>query len=77
MNVELIDQALEKITNPNLLVNVVSRRVRQLSMGGAANRPLIERAPKMGSADIALTEIVTDKMDFELSEDNPIRNQED
>ncbi len=76
MNTELVDQALEKVGNPNILVNLVSRRVRQLSQGGAGNRPLIERGPRMGNADIALTEIVGGQMDYELDDENPLKGQD-
>lgn len=69
MNSELCRKALEKVGNPNVLVNLVSRRVRQLNSGGAAgSRPLIDNASNMGAADIALTELVEDKMGWELLE---------
>src|SRR5216117_1260879 len=46
LNAELSRKALEKVGNPNVLVNLVSRRVRQLtSSGGAGSRPLVEAAP--------------------------------
>ena len=57
-------QALVKVGNPNTLVNLVSRRVRQLTSGGGASRPLIEQAGTLGAADIALLEIIEGKMDF-------------
>jgi DNA-directed RNA polymerase subunit omega len=59
-------QALVKVNNPNVLVNLVSRRVRQLTTGNG--RPLIADTGNMGAADIALTEIIEDKMAFELAE---------
>ena len=69
LNSELCRKALEKVGNPNVLVNLVSRRVRQLNSGGAAGtRPLIEGAANMGAADIALTELIEDKMGWELLE---------
>ena len=69
MNAELAKKALEKVGNPNILVNLVSRRVRQLNSGaGGSSRPLIADAHKMGVADTALAEIVEDKMGFELPE---------
>jgi DNA-directed RNA polymerase subunit K/omega len=43
-------------------VNMVSRRVRQLCLG---HRPLVEFAPGLGHADIALTEIANGKLVFE------------
>ena len=60
-------QALAKVGNPNILVNLVSRRVRQLtSSGGGMSRPLITETQGMGAADIALTEIVEDKMSWNV-----------
>ena len=69
MNAELTKKALEKVGNPNVLVNLVSRRVRQLNSGaGAISRPFIEAPPSMGVADIALTEIIEGKTGFEMPE---------
>jgi DNA-directed RNA polymerase subunit omega len=69
LNSELTKKALEKVGNPNVLVNLVSRRVRQLnSGGGGASRPLIAEPGHMGAADIALQEIIEDKMSFEMPE---------
>jgi len=66
LNAELSKKALEKVGNPNILVNLISRRVRQLnSAGGTGSRPLVETTPGMGVADIALLEIVEDKMSWE------------
>jgi DNA-directed RNA polymerase subunit omega len=62
MNADLIKAASEVITNQQILVNMVSRRVRQLSLG---HRPLVEYAPGLREADIALTEIVNKKLTFE------------
>ena len=45
MNAELIKKALEKVGNPNVLVNLISRRVRQLNAGGGRiSRPLVADA---------------------------------
>jgi len=66
LNAELSKKALEKVGNPNILVNLISRRVRQLnSAGGTGSRPLIEAPANMGVADVALLEIVEDKMGWE------------
>jgi DNA-directed RNA polymerase subunit omega len=68
LNAELIKKALEKVGNPNVLVNLVSRRVRQLNSGGGSlSRPLVE-AGNMGVADIALTELIEEKIGFEMPE---------
>ena len=69
MNAILVKQALEKIINPHVLINMVSRRVRQLtSGGGGSSRPLIADVTNLGAADIALIEIIEDKMGFEMPE---------
>ena len=69
MNAELCKKALEKVGNPNVLVNLVSRRVRQLNSGaGGLSRPLVADTGHLGAADIALLEIVEDKMAFEMPE---------
>jgi DNA-directed RNA polymerase subunit omega len=69
VNAELCRKALEKVGNPNILVNIVSRRVRQLNSGaGAISRPLIPDAANLGAADIALREIVEGKLGWELPE---------
>jgi DNA-directed RNA polymerase subunit omega len=66
LNAELCRKALEKVGNPNVLVNLVSKRVRQLnSSGGAGSRPLVMGVETLGAADIALTEIVEEKVGFE------------
>lgn len=69
MNAELTRKALEKVGNPNVLVNLISRRVRQLtSGGGGASRPLVAGTGHLGAADVALMEIIEDKMGWELPE---------
>jgi DNA-directed RNA polymerase subunit omega len=69
MNAELVKQALEKVGNPNILVNLISRRVRQLNSGGGTIRlPLLTDTGNMGAADIALLEIVEGKMGWEIPE---------
>ena len=51
LNAELTKKALEKVGNPNVLVNLISRRVRQLNSGaGAMSRPLVEPG-NLGAAD--------------------------
>jgi DNA-directed RNA polymerase subunit K/omega len=62
MKAELVKAASEVVTNQQILVNMVSRRVRQLILG---HRPLVEFAPGLGHADVALTEIASGKLTFE------------
>ena len=69
MNPELAKQALAKVGNPNVLVNLISRRVRQLNAGGGGmGRPLISDTGNLGLGDIALLEIIHDKIGFEMPE---------
>ena len=69
MNAELAKKALEKVGNPNVLVNLISRRVRQLNSGGGAmSRPLVAETAAMGAADIALLEIIEEKIGWEMPE---------
>ena len=69
MNAELTKKALEKVGNPNVLVNLISRRVRQLNSGvGAMSRPLVTDIANLGAADIALLEIIEGKIGFEMPE---------
>jgi len=59
MNSELIDTASEIVRDPQILINLVSQRVKQLNSGRA---PFIKTMPTMGAADIALTEIIEGKI---------------
>ncbi len=70
MNAELSKRAVEKVGNPNVLVNIISRRVRQLNAGGGGmGRPLVNVPANMGLADIALTELLEDKIGWELPQE--------
>jgi DNA-directed RNA polymerase subunit omega len=67
MNAELCKQANELVGNPGVLVNLISRRVRQLNSGGGGlSRPLVDVPASMGLADIALTEIIQGKMEWDV-----------
>lgn len=68
MNAELAKKAAEKVGNPNVLVNLISRRVRQLNSGGGLSRPLINDTTNLGAADIALREILEEKIGWDLPE---------
>jgi DNA-directed RNA polymerase subunit omega len=64
LNAELIEQAKKKITSVPLLVNMVSRRVRQLNAGMRPYlKPLTQNEEKV---DIALREIIDGKLTAEL-----------
>jgi len=60
---------MKRFGNPNVLVNIVSRRVRQLNSGGGGlSRPLIDNVGNLGAADIALREILEDKIGWDMPE---------
>ncbi|HLB32883.1 MAG: hypothetical protein A3F67_03150 [Verrucomicrobia bacterium RIFCSPHIGHO2_12_FULL_41_10] len=61
MNSQLIEKAALIFPNKQLLVNVVSKRVRQLIAG---SRPMVEVDFHMGVADIALSEIAAGKIEI-------------
>jgi DNA-directed RNA polymerase subunit K/omega len=69
MNAELVKKALEKVLSPYVLVNILSQRVRQLNSGyGGACNPMVANTTNLGVADIALREIIEDKLGFEMPE---------
>ncbi|MBI4325857.1 MAG: DNA-directed RNA polymerase subunit omega [Chloroflexi bacterium] len=75
MNSEYCKKAAEKVGNPNILVNLISRRVRQLTTGGGGSsggRPLLSETAGMGAADIALVEIIEGKMGWDILDENPL-----
>ncbi|MBM3863985.1 MAG: DNA-directed RNA polymerase subunit omega [Verrucomicrobia bacterium] len=59
MKSDLLDKASEIVTDPLVLINLVSQRVRQLNSGRS---PLVPVRPSMGVADIALTELIEGKI---------------
>jgi DNA-directed RNA polymerase subunit omega len=62
MHPALLKSASSVIPNPQLLINVVRQRVRQLIRG---HRPLIEAPPGMGFCDVALSEVIANKLSYE------------
>lgn len=59
MKAELVEQAAQVITDPPILINLVSKRVRQLNAGRPA---LVDRRPGYREADLALLEIIQGKI---------------
>lgn len=59
MNSQFIDEASKVINEPQILINMVSKRVRQLAAG---SHPLVPVEGRMGLADIALAEIAQGKI---------------
>ena len=64
MNATLLKSATLAIPDEQILVNVVRQRVRQLVRG---HRPLIGVPPGMGFADVALSEIIAEKLSYEAA----------
>jgi len=62
MTSQLLQEASQVIPNPQLLINVVSKRVRQLGLG---HRPMVEVGPRASLTDIALKEIIAGKLAYE------------
>ena len=70
MRNDYLQQAQKVITDPNILINVVSRRVKQLKTG---MKPLVESLEKLEPEDVALREIIEGKITYELWE--PSKNR--
>ncbi len=65
MNSLLVEEASTIVTEPNLLITLVSQRVKELAQGAS---PLVQTLPSMTTADIALTEVIQGKIRI-LAED--------
>ena len=64
MRDDYLQAALAVVGDTNILVNVVSKRVKQLRRG---NRALITSLEKLLPEDIALREIAEGKISYELA----------
>ena len=62
MRDEYLYAAAKIINDPYILVNVVSRRVKQLRRG---SRPLVESLEKLSPEDTALREVIEGKISHE------------
>ena len=65
MRDDYLKQAQQIIPDPNILINVVSRRAKQLKLG---NKPLVESLEKLDPEDIALREVIEGKITYALGE---------
>jgi DNA-directed RNA polymerase subunit omega len=64
MNIDYLEQAKERVPNIPLLINMVSRRVRQLNAG---QRPLIKPdTPSQANLDVALKEVANGLLEAEI-----------
>lgn len=64
MRDDYLQAALKIVGDPNILVNMVSARVKQLKRG---NRALIESLEKLLPEDVALREIAEGRITYELA----------
>jgi DNA-directed RNA polymerase subunit omega len=64
MRDDYLQNALKVIDDPTILVNVVSRRVKQLKRG---NRALVDSLEKLSAEDTALREIAEGKISYDLA----------
>jgi DNA-directed RNA polymerase subunit omega len=64
MRDEYLKEAKAVIKDPNVLINVISRRVKQIKRG---SRPLVESLEKLSPEDIALREVIEGKITYELA----------
>jgi DNA-directed RNA polymerase subunit omega len=69
MKQALVQDALKVVHSPQVLVNIISRRVRQLGQGF---RPLVIVDPKLTFMDVALQEVAEGKLGFEMLEVVPV-----
>ncbi len=68
MKKELLEAAIKQIPNTMVLINVISRRVRQLNQG---HRPLVGGIEKLTPMDVALKELAEGKIKYELLAPEP------
>ena len=70
MRDEYLKEAQSIVNDPNTLINMVSRRSKQLKHG---SKPLVESLEKLEPEDVALKEIIEGKISFQAwqeSDDN-------
>jgi DNA-directed RNA polymerase subunit omega len=63
---DYLQAAQQVITDPMILINVVSRRAKQLKSG---YKPLIESLERLSAEDLALREIMERKITYQLDEE--------
>ena len=66
MRDDYLKEANAIVGDPNILINLISRRVKQLRRGQPA---LIETSDQLELEDVALREVIEGKISYELSEE--------
>jgi DNA-directed RNA polymerase subunit omega len=67
IKIDYLEPAQLRIPGPELLINVVRRRVRQLVQG---HRPITQTDARMDFSDIALKEISEGRLTYELADES-------
>ena len=62
MRDEYLQEAQQIVNDPNTLINMVSRRSKQLKHG---SKPFVESLEKLEPEDIALREIIEGKISYQ------------
>ena len=60
---DYLRQAQKLIPDANILINVVSRRVKQLKFGA---KPTVESLEKLSLEDVALLEVIKGNLTYEI-----------
>ena len=68
MREDYLREAQKKISDPNILINVVSKRVKQLKNGA---KPTVASLEKLDLEDVALLEVIRGNITYELYNSNP------
>lgn len=68
MREDYLKEAQKKISDPNILINVVSRRVKQLKSGA---KPTVVSLEKLDLEDVALLEVVRGNITYEIYNSGP------
>jgi DNA-directed RNA polymerase subunit omega len=63
---DYLKEAQKVITDPMILINVVSRRAKQLKSG---YKPLVESLERLSAEDMALREVMEGKITYQLDEE--------
>ena len=69
MRDDYLRAANKVITDPNILINVISKRVKQLRSGSPQ---LIDSLEKLSLEDIAMREIIEHKITYEIPSDDEV-----
>ena len=66
MRDEFLKEAQQIVNDPNTLINLVSRRSKQLKHG---SKPLVESLEKLEPEDVALKEIIEGKISYQACQE--------